>query len=42
MENALTKITDCNSLGKTLNILKERIQIQNDHDKQEKNINKKQ
>lgn len=36
MENALTKIIDCNSPGKTVNILRERIQIQNDHDKQEK------
>lgn len=34
MENAFTKVIDNNSVGKTVNILKERIQIQNDHDKQ--------
>lgn len=36
MENAFTKNIDRYSLGKTVNILEERMQIQNDHDKQEK------
>lgn len=36
MENAFTKNIDNNSLGKMVNILKEGIQIQNDHDKQGK------
>lgn len=36
MKNAFTKIIDHNSLAKTVNILKERIQIHNDHDKQGK------